>query len=161
MTALPLVSRRTPRSPASAELPRVLAVDYGERRVGIALSDPTGTIAQPLTVLQRRAGKRPPVQAIANLIAQHEVAHLVVGLPLTLEGEENAWTREVRDFGDKVAARAGVGVTFADERLSSVAAERAVRSFGLPRRERERKERIDAAAAVLILQGFLDQKKPQ
>jgi putative Holliday junction resolvase len=151
--------RRTPRSPASAELPRLLGVDYGERRVGIALSDPTATIAQPLTVLLRRAGKRPPVQAVADLIAQHEVVHIVVGLPLTLAGEENDWTREARDFGEKVAARAGVGVTFADERMTSVAAERAVRSLGLRRAERERKERVDAAAAAIILQGYLDRMK--
>jgi putative holliday junction resolvase len=151
--------RRTPRSPASAELTRLLGVDYGERRVGIALSDPTATIAQPLTVLLRRAGKRPPVQAVADLIAQHEVAHIVVGLPLTLAGEESDWTREVRDFGEKVAVRAGVGVTFADERMTSVAAERAVRSLGLRRAERERKERVDAAAAAIILQGYLDRMK--
>jgi putative holliday junction resolvase len=140
-------------------LPRVLSLDYGARRIGIALSDPTATIAQPLTVLVRRAGKRPPVQAITDLIAQHDVQHVVVGLPLTLAGDESDWTREVRDFGDKVAARAGVGVTFADERLTSVAAERAVRSLGLKRSERERKERIDAAAAVLILQAYLDRMK--
>src|SRR5687767_11510378 len=85
-TALLPARRRKRRSPVCAELARVLGVDYGQRRVGLALSDPTATIAQPLTVLVRRAGKRPPVQAIVDLVAQHEVAHLVVGLPLTLEG---------------------------------------------------------------------------
>jgi putative holliday junction resolvase len=138
---------------------RVLAVDYGVRRVGIALSDPTATIAQPLTVLIRRAGKRAPVQAVANLVAEHGVQHVVVGLPLTLAGDESDWTKEVRSFGEKLAERAGVGVTFADERLTSVAAERAVRSLGLKRREREQKERVDAAAAVLILQAYLDLMK--
>jgi putative holliday junction resolvase len=138
---------------------RVLAVDYGVRRVGIALSDPTATIAQPLTVLIRRAGKRAPVQAVANLVAEHGVQHVVVGLPLTLAGDESDWTKEVRSFGEKLAERAGVGVTFADERLTSVAAERAVRSLGLKRSEREQKERVDAAAAVLILQAYLDLTK--
>jgi putative holliday junction resolvase len=138
---------------------RVLAVDYGMRRVGIALSDPTATIAQPLTVLIRRAGKRAPVQAVANLVAEHGVLHVVVGLPLTLAGDESDWTKEVRSFGEKLAERAGVGVTFADERLTSVAAERAVRSLGLKRSEREQKERVDAAAAVLILQAYLDLMK--
>ena len=151
--------RLTQRSPASAELARVLGVDYGERRVGVALSDPTATIAQPLTVLIRRAGKRPPVQAVVDLVGQHEVAHLVVGLPLTPAGDESAWTREAREFGEKVAARAGVGVSFADERMTSAAAQRAVRSLGLRRSERERKDRVDAAAAVIILQGYLDQMK--
>jgi putative holliday junction resolvase len=138
---------------------RVLAVDYGVRRVGIALSDPTATIAQPLTVLIRRAGKRAPVQAVADLVAEHAAHHVVVGLPLTLAGDESDWTREVRSFGEKLAERAGVGVTFADERLTSVAAERAVRSLGLKRSEREQKERVDAAAAVLILQAYLDLTK--
>jgi putative holliday junction resolvase len=140
-------------------VPRVLAVDYGERRVGLAISDPTATIAQPLTVLLRRAGKRPPVQAVADLLAQHDVGHVVVGLPLTLAGAESEWTREVREFGEKLARRSGVGVTFADERLTSVMAERAVRSLGLKRSEREQKERIDAAAAVLILQAHLDRMR--
>jgi putative holliday junction resolvase len=142
-----------------ADVARVLAVDYGVRRVGIALSDPTATIAQPLTVLIRRAGKRAPVQAVANLVAEHGVQHVVVGLPLTLAGDESEWTKEVRSFGEKLAERAGVGVTFADERLTSVAAERAVRSLGLKRSEREQKERVDAAAAVLILQAYLDLMK--
>lgn len=138
---------------------RVLAVDYGERRVGIALSDPTATIAQPLTVITRRAGKRPPVQAVADLVAEHEVTHIVVGLPLTLAGTDSDWTREVREFGRKLGERAGVDVTFADERMTSVAAERAVRSLGLKRKERERKERVDSAAAMLILQAYLNQTK--
>lgn len=138
---------------------RVLAVDYGERRVGIAISDPSRTLAQPLTVLTRRAGKRPPVQAIADIVAEHDVDLIVIGLPLTLAGDESDWTREVRAFGEKLAQRAGVGVTFADERLTSVAAERAVRSLGLRRSQREQKERVDAAAAVLILQAQLDRMK--
>ena len=142
-------------------MPRILAVDFGERRIGLAISDPSATIAQPLTVLTRRAGKRAPVQAVADIVAEHDISHIVIGLPLTLEGDESAWTREVCAFGDKLAARAGVGVSFADERMTSVAAERAVRSLGLKRREREQKERVDAAAAVLILQSYLDRMKNQ
>lgn len=140
---------------------RVLGIDYGERRVGVAISDPTATIAQPLTVLRRRAGKRPPVQAIADLITLHGAEHIVVGLPLTLAGDESDWTREVRAFGEKLGERTGTGVSFADERMTSVAAERAVRALGLKRSEREQKERIDAAAAVIILQSYLDRMKRQ
>lgn len=138
---------------------RILGIDYGERRVGIALSDPTATIAQPLTVILRRAGKRPPVQAVADLAAQHDVEGFVIGLPLTLAGEESDWTREVRTFGEKLQQRTGLGVTFADERMTSVMAERAVRSLGLKRSERERKDRIDTTAATLILQMHLDRMK--
>jgi putative Holliday junction resolvase len=135
---------------------RILAVDYGERRIGLALSDPTRTIATPLPTMKRKRGKRPPVQAIADLAGANEVTALVVGLPLTLEGTESDWTQEVRAFGEKLAARAGLPVAFVDERMTSVAAERAVRGLGLPKRERERKDRVDAAAAVLILQFHLD-----
>ncbi len=80
----------------------------------------------------------------------------MVGLPLTLAGEENDWTRAVRAFGKRLAERTGLPVEYVDERLTSVRAERAVRSLGLPRRERERKERVDSASALLILQAFLD-----
>ncbi len=135
---------------------RVLGVDYGERRIGLAVSDPTGTIAQPLPTLTRRAGKRPPVQAIADLAREWQVEALVVGLPLTLDGDDSDWTRETRAFGEKLAQRTGLPLHFVDERMTSVRAERAVRSLGLRRTEREDKTRVDAAAAVLILQAFLD-----
>jgi putative Holliday junction resolvase len=135
---------------------RILALDYGERRIGVALSDPTRTIASPLTTLQRRAGKRPPWPEIGRLVQEHEVSEAVVGLPLDLSGEETDWTREVRAFGADLARRTGLPVHWVDERLTSVAAERAVRGMGLRRSERESKERIDAAAAALILSAWLN-----
>ncbi len=137
-------------------MPRLLGVDYGERRIGLAVSDPTGTIAQPLPTLERRAGKRPPVQAIADLAHEWRVEALVVGLPLTLDGDESDWTRETRAFAGRLAERTGLPLHFVDERMTSVRAERAVRSLGLRRAQREDKTRVDAAAAVLILQSFLD-----
>lgn len=138
---------------------RILGIDFGERRVGLAISDPTGTIAQPLPTLTRRAGKRPPVGAIVDLIREHDVATCVLGLPLDLNGNETDWTGVIRAFGAKIAERAGVAVEFVDERLTSVRAERAVRELGLKRSDRHDKSRIDAAAAQLILQGFLDQRR--
>lgn len=139
---------------------RILGVDYGERRVGLALSDPLAMIAGPLPTLARRKGKRPPVAAVARIARDHEVAEIVVGLPLDLSGEETDWTREVREFGDRLAERTGLPVAYRDERMTSVRAERAVRSLGLPRARREEKERVDAAAAVLILQAYLDTRRP-
>lgn len=137
---------------------RVLGVDYGERRVGLALSDPLGMIASPLPTLTRRKGKRAPVAPVARIVEENDVAGLVVGLPLGLDGEENDWTCEVRSFGDALAERTGLPVTYQDERMTSVRAERAVRSLGLSKKKREEKERVDAAAAVLILQAYLDSK---
>jgi putative holliday junction resolvase len=136
-------------------MPRIIAFDYGERRIGVAVSDPTRTIASPLATLQRRAGKRPPWPEIAALVAEQEADEMVVGLPLDLAGEEGAWAAEVRAFGDELARRTGLPVHWMDERLSSVRAERAIRSLGLKKGERERKGRIDAAAAALILEGWL------
>lgn len=139
-------------------MPRILSVDYGERRVGLALSDPTATIASPLPTLTRRKGKRPPVAPIARLVEEKEIAEIVVGLPLTLEGDDSDWTREVRDFAAALAERTSRPVALQDERMTSVRAERAVRSLGLSKQKREEKERVDAAAAVLILQAYLDSR---
>ncbi|HEX5724802.1 MAG TPA: Holliday junction resolvase RuvX [Longimicrobiaceae bacterium] len=134
---------------------RILGIDFGERRIGVALSDPTRTIASPLVTLHRRPGKRPPWAEIAKLVEAHEVDEAVVGLPLDLEGNEGDWAAEVRRFGDELARRTGLPVHWVDERMSSVRAERAVRASGLRRTQREEKERVDAAAAALILDGWL------
>lgn len=139
-------------------MPRILAVDYGERRIGLALSDPTATIASPLPTLKRRKGKRPPVAPIARLVEENAVEEIVVGLPLTLEGDDSDWTREVREFANALADRTSLPVALRDERLTSVRAERAVRSLGLSKEKREEKSRVDAAAAVLILQAYLDSR---
>ena len=135
---------------------RALGIDFGERRIGLALSDPTGTLASPLPTLKRRAGKRLPLAAIEALVRENEVEALVLGLPLTLKGDDSDWTRTVREVGEALAKRTGLPVHLVDERFTSVIAERAVRSIGLPRGKREQKERIDAAAAVLILQAWLN-----
>jgi putative holliday junction resolvase len=138
---------------------RILGLDYGEKRIGLAVSDPTGTIASPLTTLTRRAGKRPPWAELERLVQEYEVNELVVGLPLDLAGEERDWSREVREFGDRLAGRTGLPLHWIDERLTSVQAERAVRGSGLRRGQREEKERVDAAAAAIILQQFLERRR--
>lgn len=138
---------------------RFLGIDFGERRVGVAVSDPTGTLASPLPTVKRRAGKRPPLAALEALALEHGVQAIVLGLPLTPAGEESDWTRTVREVGEALGRRTGLPVHFVDERFTSVRAERAVRGMGLPKRKREEKERIDAGAAVLILQSWLDRRE--
>ena len=133
-----------------------MGVDFGERRIGVALSDPSRTLASPVATLRRRRGKRPPWRELVDLAREHGVAQVVLGLPLGLDGEETPWCAEIRRAGEELAERLGVPVAFVDERFTSVQAERAVRSSGLPRGERERKERVDAGAAALILQRWLD-----
>lgn len=135
---------------------RILAIDYGERRIGIAVSDPTRTIASPLTTLTRRTGKRPPWPELRRIVEEQEVGEAVIGLPLDLAGEEGAWAAEVRAFAAELERRLGLAVHWVDERMTSVAAERAVRGSGLRKSQREEKHRIDAAAAALILRMHLN-----
>ena len=135
---------------------RILGVDFGEKRIGLAVSDPTGTIASPLQTVKRRAGKRPPLKQIAHTARELQVHHVVVGLPLDLSGEENAWCAAVREMGNKLADKLGVPVSFVDERMTSVRAQRAIRAVGLSRSARRDKGRVDAGAAQLILQSWLD-----
>ena len=138
---------------------RALGIDYGERRIGLAISDPTGTVAQPLPPLLRRRGKRPPIARLIEVMEAQDVDRVVVGLPLSLEGTDTPWTAEVRAFAARLAERSGRDVYITDERLTSAAAERAVRALGLPRHERQRKDRVDTVAAMLILQSFLDRER--
>ena len=135
---------------------RVLAVDWGEKRFGIALSDPLRMIAQPLTTFTRRAGKRAPVGAIVDLFAQHEVAEVVIGLPLTPEGDEAEAAREARALGEAIGKRSGLPVHYVDERMTTARAVRAAREVGV--RDKQARERIDQMAAVAILQAWLDQR---
>lgn len=135
---------------------RVMGIDFGRKRIGVALSDPTGTLASPHDVVRRRPGKRMPLKALERIARTHEVGRLVAGLPLELSGKENTWCDEVREAGDELARRLDVPVAYVDERMTSVRAERKVRTSGLPRSKREEKERVDAGAAALILQAWLD-----
>lgn len=123
------------------------------------MSDPSATIAQPLPTLIRRAGKRPPVSKILEIITNNEIEAVVVGLPLALSGEDTDWTRDVREFAQTLRTRSGVTVDLFDERMTSVQAERSVRELGLKKSQREQKERIDSAAAMILLQMYLDQRK--
>ena len=136
-----------------------MGVDYGARRIGIAVSNANNGLATPLTALIRRARKRPPVARILELIRQHDVSRLIIGLPLDPRGRENEWTEEVRVFGQRMQERSGVPVEFQDERYSSAEAEAKIRSIGLPRKKRHDKSKIDAGAAAIILQDWLDDRR--
>lgn len=135
---------------------RALGIDFGTKRIGMAVSDSTNTLAAPLKTLIRREGKRPPYACMLETVTDYDVCQLVVGLPLSLDGKENKWCAEVRLMGDKLGRKIGADVAYVDERMTSVQAERAVYASGLPRSKRREKGRIDAAAAQLILQAWLD-----
>ena len=105
-------------------------MDYGERRVGLAISDPSGTIASPAGVIVRRAGKRPPVAEIVRRAEALEVRGFVVGLPLDGNGDETPRSAEARSVADALAKRTGLPVELVDERYTTAAALRAVREMG-------------------------------
>jgi putative Holliday junction resolvase len=133
---------------------RCLALDLGERRIGLALSDALGFTAQPLPPFVR-VGPRKDLEALAAIVARHDVGRVVVGLPLLLSGEAGEAARGAREFAERLRARLpGVEVELWDERLSTAEAERAMIEGGARRRERQRS--IDSVAAALILQGYLD-----
>lgn len=137
---------------------RVMGLDVGDRRVGVALSDPTRLIAQGLEVLHRTR-RDADVAALAALCATHAVDAIVVGWPLRLSGRPGIQTRKVQQFIDALAAVIDLPIHKWDERLSTVAAERALREGGV--RAREQRAVVDKVAATLILQGWLDAQRAQ
>jgi putative holliday junction resolvase len=137
----------------SPDLGRLLAVDYGERRIGLAISDPTGTIASPAGHIVRRAGKRPPIAEIIRRAEALEAKGFVVGLPLDEQGEDTARATEVRRIAAELEKRTGMPVRLLDERFTTAAALRAVREMGGS--TRGRKGDVDALAATVLLQHAL------
>lgn len=133
-----------------------MGLDVGDRRIGVALSDPLGLTAQPLTVLERR---RPAADAAAvqALIEAHGAELVVIGLPLTMAGAHGVQADKVLAFTEQLRHGLSVPVRFVDERLTTVQGERVLREAGV--RGRRRKQTIDRVAAQLILQQFLDSRR--
>jgi putative Holliday junction resolvase len=133
---------------------RRLAIDWGERRIGLAVSDPSGTIASPVGAIVRRAGKRPPIAEIVRRAEALEAREFVVGLPLDESGGETPRTAEVRHVAAELERRTGLRVALVDERYTTAIALRAVREMGGD--PRERKGDVDALAAAVLLRHALD-----
>ena len=136
---------------------RVLAVDWGEIRIGLALSDETQTIASPLTTLTRRMGKRFPMPAFLDLVAAHRPVGLVVGLPLTPDGNEGPAAVSARELSVRLGARTYLPVALVDERMTTARAHAAIAEQGGS--IRGRKEAVDALAATILLQHFLETRR--
>ncbi len=132
---------------------RILAVDYGDRRVGLAISDPTRTIASPAGFIVRRLGKRPPIAEIVRRGTEMEAVAVVLGLPLDDNGDETPRCQEVRRVAAEVERRTGWPVSLVDERYSTAAALRAIRD--MQGSTRGRKGDVDALAATILLQHAL------
>jgi putative Holliday junction resolvase len=131
---------------------RIAALDVGEARIGVAVSDELGITAQGVGVVRRVGGRR-DLEALAEMLGPYSPERLVVGLPLTMKGAEGPAAERVRAFAAKAAAHLGLPLEFWDERLSTVAAERALLEGDVSRRRR--RDLVDKVAATLILQGYL------
>lgn len=137
---------------------RIVAIDWGEVRLGLALSDETQFLASPLDTLQRRVGRRFPMPRFLELLEAHPpIVGLVVGLPLTSEGDEGPSSIAARALAEKVQQRTGLPLALVDERMTTALALRAVHAQGGS--TRGRKADVDALAASVILQQYLDGRR--
>lgn len=134
---------------------RVLGFDVGDRRIGIAISDPLGYTAQPLLTLHR-ARKKDDMKSVGRLLRRHGVKEAVVGNPLYMSGDVSPQALKAQAFADELRTEFGVTVHLWDERLTTTEAHRHLDDLGHSADRGDRKQIIDQVAAVLILQGFLD-----
>jgi len=141
-----------------SELParkRVLGLDYGSKRIGVAISDPLRIIARALCVLKNSPAI---LDELRSVVQEHDIGEIVVGMPLTLKGEKGAKALEVSEFTAMIRDGLGLPVHDLDERFTSRVAQETIRMMGVKKSKRQSKEAVDASAAALILQQFLDRR---
>ncbi len=136
---------------------RWMGLDVGQRRIGIALSDPLEFFAQGHSVLERHNSLARDLESLTEIISAEMVEGIVVGLPKNLNGTEGVMAEKIREFGGKLERKTGLPLVLWDERLSTVAAEKVLLEADLSRKKR--KQKIDQVAAVFILQNYLDFRK--
>jgi len=132
---------------------RIMGLDIGEKRIGVALSDPIGILASPLTQINR-TGNRAAIEAILELVHQYEVEHIIAGLPYSRDGSLGPQAQKVGSFLRKLSEQLDIPVETWDERYTTMTAEDKMIEAGI--RKDKRKKQIDAAAAAIILQDYLD-----
>jgi putative Holliday junction resolvase len=137
---------------------RLLAVDWGERRIGLAISDPLGMVASPAGHIVRRAGKRPPIAELVRRAEALEARGFVVGLPLDGNGDDTPRATEVRQVAEELAKRTGLPVRLVDERFTTAIARRAIRE--MEGDARDRRGDVDALSATVLLQHALRMRSP-
>lgn len=138
---------------------RLIAADWGDVRIGLALSDESQVLASPLETLVRRPGKRFPMPRFLELVAEHRPVGVVVGLPLTGEGTEAASAAAAREMAEGIGRRTGLPVELWDERMSTARALAAIHEQGGS--TRGRREDVDALAAAVVLQQFLEARRAE
>jgi len=133
-----------------------MGIDFGEARIGVALSDPTRTLATPLTTLHEKDKGR-QITRVLDLIREHDVSEVVVGLPYALDGTEGAIASMARKYAEKLARVGEIRVVLMDERFSSFEAEERLKATRKKGGKRRVKSDLDQAAAAVILQRYLDE----
>ena len=135
---------------------RSLGLDIGDKRIGVALSDPGGILASPFTIIDRR-DERLDTEAILDIVRQHQVEQIIVGLPYSMDGSIGKQAEKVKAFIQELGSNTDVPIEFRDERLTTVSARRLMQP--VKRKRTKKKVRHDAVAAALILQSYLDEKR--
>ena len=135
---------------------RILAIDYGSQRIGLAISDPMGIIAGGIGTLQNTSNM---LDELATIIFERGVTQIIIGLPLTLKAEHGVSAKSVDQFRNKVAEKVDVPIEMVDERFTSTIAEQTIRDMGMGRKKRREKGKIDEIAAIVLLQGYLDRRR--
>lgn len=138
---------------------RIMGLDFGSKTVGVAVSDPLGITAQGVEIIRRKSQNklRQTLARIEELIGEYDVNELVLGFPKNMNGTEGERCERTREFKELLEKRTGLPVALWDERLTTVAADRAMMEKGMGRYER--KEYVDEIAAIFILQGYMDARK--
>ena len=136
---------------------RILGIDFGTRRIGLALSDPTGTFASPLPFLEN-SGLQKVATALQELVQAQDVQTVVIGLPRNMDGTYGPAAQKVREFIAQIQPHLSAKITCQDERLTTAQASRDLSQMGL--NQRELRKKVDSSSAALILQQFLDRNHP-
>lgn len=136
---------------------RVIGIDLGSKRIGVAVSDFTGSVASPLTVVHRGKSKRADHDAIARIVREEEAEAIVVGLPLNMDGSRGSAAKAAVAEAEQISTVAGVPTHLHDERLTTVTAERALKEANM--RAEDRRNVVDKIAAAVLLQSWLDARK--
>jgi putative Holliday junction resolvase len=133
---------------------KILGLDVGEKRIGVAISDPLGWTAQGLTTITRTSSQKKDLNVLLELVKESQATKIVIGLPRNMNGTYGPQTENIKKFAEQLAKLTNVKIEFWDERLTTVTAERALIEADLSRKKR--KKVIDKVAAIVILQNYLE-----
>lgn len=140
-------------SPVSSSAKRILGLDYGSKRIGVAVSDPLRIIAKGISVIEQSPSMMEELRA---LVVSYDVGEIVVGMPLTLKGEKRQTAEEVEKFMNRLHEAFNIPVVSIDERFTSQLAQETIRLMGVRKKQRQVKKTVDMTAAAIILQQYLD-----